>query len=164
MSFFSKKNWQWKKITIFGNFFEKNVKFSAIFLTFNWQFSGGSVDELPGSTVLSIKRWLHWQLSLHGEKYETQHQLRKRSCVTKPDKKDKVDLSPSENRLAPRVIEENKSNAIGYNYSLICFFNYFCHNSWVTDISKWQWFAHDILVIPFFTNSIQYASMLSTLL
>ena len=33
-----------KKMKIFEIFFEKNVKFWAIFLTFKWQFYGGSVS------------------------------------------------------------------------------------------------------------------------
>ena len=48
-SFFLNCQWQFekKKKKIFGNFFEKNVKFLEILLTVKWQFSGGSDDD-PG--------------------------------------------------------------------------------------------------------------------
>ena len=38
-------------MTIFVNFFEKNVKFLAISLTVKWQFSGGSDRELVNRYV-----------------------------------------------------------------------------------------------------------------
>ena len=42
-------------ITIFVNFFEKNVKFLAILLTVKWQFSGGSDVERSWYLVRKIQ-------------------------------------------------------------------------------------------------------------
>ena len=72
LSFFFQQNcqWQfcWKKKTIFVNFFEKNVKFLAIFWQSNGNFPEGQVKtefhkEAPGYLCLHQHSWCppdHW--------------------------------------------------------------------------------------------------------
>ena len=67
-----------KKMTIFVNFFEKNVKFLSIILTFNWQFSGELAWEVMctshGSGTARGAGGYQWRWVVGGEGGDRQRQ------------------------------------------------------------------------------------------